>query len=123
MKRPVEGTNYEDVEALQRAICLEYDCEFVPVSPDSILGFAASTAGMLPLNGLRHPTEEDTNGWYIWGGEELSQRSDFFSPFHTHHMIEKCPEVLKFLGLPPGFRFILAPGYVDVWYDSKLVEI
>jgi hypothetical protein len=35
---------------------------------------------------------------------------------------DKCPEALPFLGLPPGYRFLVAGEYVDVWYDSTLLE-
>ena len=34
-----------------------------------------------------------------------------------------CPEVLEFLGLPPGYRFLLAIDYVDVWYDPSLLNV
>jgi hypothetical protein len=27
------------------------------------------------------------------------------------------------LGLPPGWRFLIAPGYLDVWYDASLLDI
>jgi hypothetical protein len=91
-------------------------------APDTKLGLALGTRALLPLNGLRHPPTDDTNGWYIWCGEELSRAADFFSPMHTAHVKDKCPEALPFLGLPPGYRFLVAGEYVDVWYDSTLLE-
>jgi hypothetical protein len=30
-------------------------------------------------------------------------------------------EILKFLGLPPGWRFLTDGLYVDVWYDAALL--
>ncbi len=30
-------------------------------------------------------------------------------------------DVLPYLGLPPGWRFLVAPGYVDVWEDPALL--
>ncbi len=76
-----------------------------------------------PLNGLRHPPERGTNGWYIWRGETLSQAEDFFQPVHTEHLADWSPQVLPYLALPPGWRFLLAPGQEDVWYDASLLEI
>ena len=39
------------------------------------------------------------------------------------HMVDICPGRLKSLGLPPGWRFLVAPDYEDVWFDEKLTDI
>lgn len=75
---------------------------------------------LVPLNGLRHTPEGDTTGWYIWAGEELSDDPQFFEPIHVGHLAELCPEVLPYLALPPGWRFLIAPSYEDVWEDATL---
>lgn len=116
-------TSSLEMEEKQRAVCRERGVQYVPAGPDSKLGFADSTKGRLPINGLRHPPQADTNGWYIWCGENLSNAADFFSPLHTHHLRERCPEVLPLLGLPPGTRFLLADDYVDIWSDESLLHI
>jgi hypothetical protein len=41
---------------------------------------------------------------------------------HVEHLSIACREVLPFLALPPGWRFLLAPGYEDVWQDESLLE-
>lgn len=33
------------------------------------------------------------------------------------------PEIKKYLGLPPGWRFLIAPGYEDIWFDEALLSI
>jgi hypothetical protein len=76
-----------------------------------------------PINGLRHPPEGDPTGWYLWRGEELSQASDFFSPLHAGHLETGLPEVIPYLALPPGWRFLIAPGEEDVWYDESLLDV
>jgi hypothetical protein len=77
--------------------------------------------GLLPINGLRHPIEGETTGWYIWAGEDLSTDPDFFVPLHAAHLREWCPAAVRFLGLPPGWRFLVADSYEDVWEDSSLL--
>ncbi|WP_425328639.1 immunity protein Imm33 domain-containing protein [Rhizobium changzhiense] len=76
-----------------------------------------------PINGLRHPPEAGTSGWFIWGGQEFSTASDFFKPLHIHHLQERCNAVLPYLALPPGWRFLIVPDYEDVWYDSSLLML
>jgi len=75
-----------------------------------------------PFNGLRHPPEFGTNGWYLWRGERLEQAENFFNPLHTEHLHEWCPAVERYLALPAGWRFLLAPGHEDVWYDDALPQ-
>jgi hypothetical protein len=109
------------MEKLQQEFCCEnkYACE---VTKENVkVGFALETQGKIPINGLRHLPKGNTSGWYIWCGEELSSDDDFFSPLHAKHLIERCPEIVKFLGLPPGYRFLAANDYVDIWYDDSLL--
>ena len=77
--------------------------------------------GVQPLNGLRCHPVGDTSGWYIWAGEEWSDDPDFFAPLHIHHLAEWCPAVIPYLLLPPGWRFLIAAGQEDVWFDEQLL--
>lgn len=90
---------------------------------ESKTGFAVTSKGKLPINGLRHPPTEITSGWFIWCGEQFSEDPDFFAPQHTYHLYEDYPEITKLLGLPPGYQFLLSGDYLDVWFDSKLVDM
>lgn len=77
--------------------------------------------GLMPIHGLRHPPHGDTSGWYIWAGEHLSSDPDFFEPVHVAHLPDLCPVVMQYLGLPPGWRFLLAGDYEDLWVDTQLL--
>jgi hypothetical protein len=109
-------------EADQRTVCERYGVAFDPPSTFEKVGIALSTLHLEPLNGLRHPRESGTSGWYIWGGRELSAQPEFFQPLHVHHLGERCPEALPYLALPPGHRFLIAAGHEDVWEDRALLE-
>jgi hypothetical protein len=75
----------------------------------------------VPVNGLRHPPEGDTTGWYLWRGPDISADPGFFMPLHVEHLSDWCPEAQKYLGLPPGWRFLIAGDYEDAWYDESLL--
>lgn len=108
----------------QIEVCKEFSCDYLRCDPTSIIGIADSCFGSaVPINGLRHPEENNTNGWYIWAGEEFSEDVDFFKPYCLEHAIEKCPEIVRFLGLPPGWRFLCDGEYRDVWADQNLLEV
>ena len=106
----------------QMRVCERFGSAFV----DSPLGLKVGISltakqGDLPINGLRHPLEYDTTGWYIWGGEELSDDPEFFLPVCVEHLPDWCPMVIRYLGLAPGWRFLIADNYEDVWFDEALL--
>ncbi len=110
------------MEAEQKKTCKKYGVEFVACSSELKIGVSKNIkTDLQPLNGLRHKIENGTCGWYLWRGEELSEDSDFFEPIHVSHIQECCPEAIKYLGLPPGYRFLVAPNSEDVWFDKKLL--
>ena len=84
---------------------------------------AIASIGSSPINGLRHPPAADTTGWFIWGGEQLSEEPDFFQPLHVGHLLELLPGVSRYLGLAPGWRFLLADDREDLWFDPALLDI
>jgi hypothetical protein len=113
---------FSQIEEAQRALCIRYGAAFVGTPPDDKIGFAITTEGLKPINGLRHPLTGGTSGWYIWCGEGFSEEAGFFTP-QCAHLYDNAPEAGHLLGLPPGFRFLLAGDYLDVWYDEKLLEV
>jgi len=87
------------------------------------LGIARNVEqGMRPLNGLRIRPTQDTCGWYIWAGTEWSDAADFFLPLHGYHLEQSAPLIIPYLGLPPGWRFLVTEDYEDVWTDPKILE-
>ena len=105
-------------------IAAKMGSDFTPVRALDICGVARNLkAGGPPLNGLRHPPTETSSGWFIWAGPELGQAHDYFQPLCAEHLREECPAVLPYLGLAPGWRFLVAPGHEDVWFDANLLNV
>jgi hypothetical protein len=96
---------------------------FVPAAPLDKAGVALQTLTSLPLNALRHQPVSGTSGWYIWGGECLSDDPGFFVPLHHEHLAQHCPSLIPYLGLGPGWRVLLAPNQEEVWFDPKLLAV
>ncbi|KAE9496578.1 hypothetical protein F9Z36_1867 [Neisseria gonorrhoeae] len=103
----------------QIIICKKYNTEIYPVSmfQKSVLLKMSNRQACIRLTGLRHRPKGDTNGWYIWAGENFSYDKNFFLPLHTFHLQIWRPEIIPFLTLPPGYRFLIGEnGYEDVWF-------
>ena len=108
----------------QREICRRHGAEFLYAPLSLKLGLARDLQpSEFPLHGLCHPPESGTCGWFIWTGELDTTDAEFFAPVHIGHLPEGLAFVLPYLGLAPGWRFLLAPGYEDVWFDSTLLHI
>jgi hypothetical protein len=107
----------------QKAICEKYDSVFLESPLHLKVGISQNVKdGILPISGLRINPEGDTSGWYIWAGEELSQDDDFFVPHHIEHIENWIPNISKYLGLAPGWRFLIANDLEDVWFDEIILE-
>jgi hypothetical protein len=76
----------------------------------------------LPINGLRHPPVGAASGWYLWTGGEVDRADDgFFRPVHMAHLDRMHPDVVRYLALPAGWRFQVAPQHEDLWFDPSLL--
>jgi hypothetical protein len=123
------GSVEEKWRVQQTKVCARFGTDRVAPALDlnsgvseNIINGAFFKTGTWPLHGCRYLATPTTTGWYLWAGE-WSDADDFFKPVHTAHLEDWCPDAVPYLGLPPGWRFLIAPGYEDVWFDvSLLVE-
>lgn len=105
----------------QKEICTKYKVDWRPVNPKHKIGISDNLDSE-PIHGLRHSPDKGTTGWFIWTGE-YSADTDFFKPVHAVHLLERRPDLIKYLGLPPGHRFLVdSKGYEDIWEDKELVK-
>lgn len=106
----------------QKEICTTHNSTWKPINKKLNIG-ASTNLDIDPINGLRHPSEKGTTGWFIWTGE-YSEADNFFHPICAEHLLQKRPDIIKYLGLEIGFRFLVnRNGYEDIWYDDKLKNI
>lgn len=106
----------------QKEICTTYHSQWKPINKKLLVAVSVSL-NEDPINGLRHPNEKGTTGWFVWTGE-YSENDDFFKPMCAEHLLQIRPEVIKYLGLDIGFRFMAdRSGYEDIWYEDKLKNI
>ena len=107
--------------AAQDHICRRFSADFLPTPLDARLCVALeSLTPGIPLHGTRRFPDTDSCGWYIWAGDR-SDSPGFFRPLKAELLSGVVPQVLPYLGLGPGWRFLLATGYEDVWHDPTLL--
>ncbi|WP_072016506.1 hypothetical protein [Neosynechococcus sphagnicola] len=110
----------------QQNLCKRFGAEYYASPLDLRIGISEQLLNnnkVYPINGLRIVPEGNTTGWYIWGGEkEPSLDDNFFQPLCLTHIDYHCSDIIGYLGLSPGWRFLIAPNYEDVWFDSNLLN-
>ena len=105
----------------QRNVCQRFGAEYIPPEASQNVGISLGSLENVPLHAVRLIPENGTCGWYIYGGE-YSTDADFYQPLHVAHLVERCPNIVPYLALPPGWRVLLAPDYEDVWFDGELLK-
>jgi len=101
----------------QQAVCAKYNLSGYP--PEDKVAIALGTLHKSPIYGTRVELPENgTISWFIHCGE-YSSAIDFYQPLHTHHLTDTLPEIIKYLFLPAGAKFIIdREGYEDVWMSE-----
>jgi|SRR5581483_9930260 len=105
-------------------MCIKFGAPFVDADQSHKVGIAENVReGLMPVNGLRLLPEGDFSGWYIWAGTDMHpEDDDFYKPLHVSHIDSWSPMVSKYLGLAPGWRFLVAEDYEDVWFDPAILS-
>ena len=108
-----------NIKKQQQKICKKYQSKFEQLKENEMVAVALDTLGQMPIVGERIVLDEgETVSWFIYCGE--SDADDFYRPIHWYHLIEQLPEVLPYLGLEQGFRFIIDnEDYEDVWRENQ----
>jgi len=110
-----------DLLGAQEDLVRRFRAEFLPTPLDATVAVAVHSLGSgAPLHGLRQAPHGDACGWFIWAGDP-STAEDFFEHLQAGQLADLVPQVLPYLGLGPGWRFLLAQGYEDVWFDHDLL--
>jgi hypothetical protein len=105
-------------ELVQLEVCRRFGVQPMAPEPGQVVGIARNVrSGLRPLHGTRYLPQGNTCGWFLWAGE-LGEDEDFFQPMHVSHLAEWAPDLVPYLALLPGWRFLIAPGYEDVWFDE-----
>lgn len=114
----------KDIIEKQKNVCNKYNSKFVGLDLNLKIGISKNiNSGDMPINGLRHKPENGTAGWYIWAGKNYTNEIEFWETMHIYHLLEIYPEIVKYLAIEPGFRFLFDSGeYEDVWFDESLLK-
>ncbi|OTG87122.1 hypothetical protein B9T31_05815 [Acinetobacter sp. ANC 4558] len=111
----------QELIAEQKLLCEEFESAYIELNGHDVVAVAVQTLNQEPIVGIRKPpsTEEGVS-WYIYGGE-LQEGEDFFETMTIKKLQDIIPEVLPYLALDIGYRFMIdGDDYEDVWKEGDL---
>ncbi|MFW1755285.1 immunity protein Imm33 domain-containing protein [Acinetobacter wanghuae] len=109
----------QELIAEQKLLCEEVGSAYVEVSGDDVVAVAVKTLDQDPIVGIRKKPETEENiSWFIYGGEQVSNEDDF-ETMTVRELQDIIPDVLPYLALEQGFRFMIdGDDYEDVWKED-----
>ena len=113
----IQKSPLEELIAEQKLLCEEFDSAYVKVNPDDEVAIAIQTLDKDPIVGIRKKPEAGSKvAWYIYGGELAEGEENLFEIVSVTKLLEIFPDVLPYLALEEGFRFMIDQDeYEDVW--------
>lgn len=115
----VQKSPLEELISEQKLLCEEFESSYIKVSGDDVVAVAVNTLNQEPIVGIRKKPEAEENvAWFIYGGE-MGEGEDFFETMTVRELQDILPEVLPYLALAEGFRFMIdREDYEDVWKEE-----
>lgn len=102
--------------------CERLEADFVVASADALIAFCEPfDAECGVVHGLRSVAAGRQTGWHVWTGDADADDIGFFNVLHVRDFVSLCPAVGPFLGLAPGWRFIVDGGGPRAWFDPSLL--
>lgn len=112
--------NLQDLIEEQKLLCEEFDSAYIQVKSEDLVAVAVQSLNKEPIVGIRKtPESAQAAAWYIYAGE-LEDGEDAFEVMTVKALEEILPEVLPYLALQAGFRFMIDhDDYEDVWREGE----
>ena len=113
----------DELIAEQKLLCEEFGSSYIELKGDDVVAVAVTSLNKEPIVGIRKKPETAENiSWYIYGGE-LTEGDDAFETMTIKKLQDILPEVLPYLALEEGYRFMIDfEDYEDVWKEGDSSE-
>ncbi len=110
------------VEILE--VCATHNVNPVLVDNNQLVAVSEGVLEGDLVEGVRYNSPEHMSGWWLTT-EKYNGDINTIKTEHFYHLLEKRPDLVKYLALPYGFRFF-QKGYKDgpekIWFDEKIAK-
>ncbi len=70
------------------------------------------------IEGIRYESPEHMSGWWLIT-DDYDNNIESLKTVHFHHVVFARPDILKYLSLPFGYRFLMQNGNVEVYKNDE----
>lgn len=101
----------------QSEICSQ--CELIPVFPNFSQQIVISKGVYegKDIEGIRYESPEHMSGWWLIT-DDYDDNIESLMTVHYYHVAFKRPDILKYLALPYGYRFLMGNGNIQIAKDE-----
>jgi hypothetical protein len=101
----------------QSEICSQ--CELIPLFPNFNQQIVISKGVYegKEIEGIRYDSPEHMSGWWLIT-DDYDDNIESLMTVHYYHVAFKRPDILKYLALPFGYRFLAENGKVQIMKDE-----
>ncbi|KAA2217749.1 immunity protein Imm33 domain-containing protein [Chryseobacterium sediminis] len=70
------------------------------------------------IEGIRYDSPQDESGWYLIT-DDYNDDIKSLKMVHFYHVAFARPDILKYLAIPFGYRFIMKEGNIGIYKDEE----
>ncbi|WP_185247218.1 hypothetical protein [Chryseobacterium bernardetii] len=70
------------------------------------------------IEGIRYDSPHDESGWYLIT-DDYDDNIKSLKMVHFYHVAFARPDILKYLAIPFGYRFIMKEGNIEIYKDDE----
>lgn len=120
-----DGTNFNkgcdtaiSVVREQSEICRQHN--FIPLFPNFNQSVVISDGVYegKDIEGIRYDSPQDESGWYLIT-DDYNDDIKSLKMVHFYHVAFARPDILKYLAIPFGYRFIMKEGNIEIYKDEE----
>lgn len=109
---------FEEAKEDQFWVCRHWAAPYLPTDEQALVAISRLVfAGHLPVTGKRYESNGANSGWYFSAGDRREEVTDLVNE-HAVHLATVRPDLLRYLGLPVGWRFDREAAGENVRYEG-----
>jgi len=102
----------------QQELCRNKGAEYIPPLFQQMVAISDGVLEGEATEGVRYPSPRHMSGWWLttdrYNGDIKTIRT-----VHLYHVVIVRPDLIKYLGLPFGYRFHASSD--QAWFDQKVM--
>ncbi|AZA80219.1 hypothetical protein EG359_10380 [Chryseobacterium joostei] len=102
----------------QSEICSHYGLSIIFPNFNQMVVISQGVYEGKDIEGIRYESPEHMSGWWLIT-DDYNDNIESLMTVHYHHIAFSRPDILKYLALPFGYRFLIENDEVEISKDDE----